>query len=93
MLIGVSKRTREGGYAYTKDAEGRIREEMSTVTCVHTNSVIHVPPGKKFDEVSGWCVICDGPIRLSEVGKPCDVFEKKLERAESRQRFRQSLEG
>jgi len=74
---------REGGYALICDAIGN-RTEMSTVTCSHTNSVIHVPPGKTIADVSGFCRACMGFIRLSEVGKDCDVFEKKLERAEAR---------
>ena len=76
------------GHGERYDALGNV-VVVETLTCKHCNKIY---PRPKSREPSGYCHMCFSPVCL-ECGKldKCDVFEKKLERIEQRDRLRRSL--
>lgn len=65
--------------------------ELDTFQCGHCGSHLHIRPGEKIDDLGGFCrqcmkAIC--PMCLS-TGR-CDPLEKKLARAEAKDRARRS---
>jgi hypothetical protein len=92
-----------GGYLEINDpdpAKGlgqKAKQEYDTVTCGHNGEIVKVPancPAHALPYAMCWgcrryiCLKCDA--ELSRTLK-CDVIEKKLERMEARDRFRDSL--
>ena len=77
---------RAGGYAYTFDVGG-IRQEADSFTCFHCNRVVIVKPKCDPCDLGGMCRICEKMIcpACVDLGK-CDPLEKKLERAEAKDR-------
>jgi hypothetical protein len=68
--------------------------EQNSFTCGHCQAVTFVKPGQRADDTGGLCkvcmnLICPACTDLLE----CDVFEKKLERAEARDRMLRSMIG
>lgn len=62
--------------------------ECDTFSCKHCNKIVHVTPRTALDDVGGVCKCCMGMICGPCVNLfVCDVFEKKLERIEARDRF------
>lgn len=78
-----------GGYSILTPAEGAV-QECDTFTCKHCNRVTFVKPKMDPTELGGLCKMCMGLVCSHCAGKPCDVFEKKLERAEASERARRS---
>ena len=81
---------REGGYLIGHGDGKPI--ERSTFTCAHCCRVVIVKPKCDPADVGGLCKQCMGLIcpRCYDLGR-CDPLEKKLERAEAKDRFRRSL--
>lgn len=78
------------GYA-TIVEPGRQTVEIDTFTCAHCNRIVHVKPRANPEDVGGLCKMCMGLVCPSCMANAaCDVFEKKLERIEARDRFRRS---
>lgn len=77
-----------GGYALLVDPELGVKE-CDTFTCCHCNTVVHVPVKASMDKVGSWCTLCMKPTcpRCAATGE-CKPFEKKLEEAEAKARFR-----
>lgn len=50
MLIG--KPIPQGWASLTDRATGKVLKEANTYTCVRCNAVIHVPPGRRFEDVA-----------------------------------------
>lgn len=77
---------RAGGYAFTFDAGG-VRQESDTFTCFHCNRIVIVKPKCDPCDLGGMCRICEKMIcpTCVDLGK-CDPLEKKLERAEAKDR-------
>ena len=89
----------EGGYSQVFFPDGRMRTtadlngtkveingamfEASTFTCIHCNTVIHVPPKADVNFV-GMCRSCMKPICQKCSGKPCTPWEEQMQRAEAR---------
>lgn len=62
--------------------------ECDTFTCAHCNHIVHVKPRAAAEDIGGLCKVCMGMICGPCVNLlVCDVFEKKLERMEARDRF------
>lgn len=77
---------RPGGYLYSFDPGG-VRQESDTFTCHHCNKVVIVKPKCDPYDLGGMCRLCDKMICPDCVNKgSCDPLEKKLERAEARDR-------
>lgn len=76
---------RQGGYAVIVDPDGG-KIEASTFTCAHCNSIVHVWPKMKMDDLGSMCRNCMKMVcaKCSDLG--CVPFEKKLERLEARDR-------
>lgn len=75
------------GYATLVSPDGV--KEADTYQCAHCQYITHVKAGQSTDELGGVCTHCTtktrpGFICKRCVGKPCDPFEKKLEREEAR---------
>lgn len=77
------------GYAVITHADGKVTE-FDTMTCVHCNRLTHIKPGVRPEDMGGFCYACNKPICAKCVGQPCDVIEKKLERAEASYHARRS---
>ena len=77
------------GYA-TVVAPDRQTVEMSTTVCGHCQRITHVLPKMDPADMGGLCKACMRLICKHCVGKSCDVFEKKLERAEASYHARRS---
>lgn len=75
-----------GGYAYSFDVGG-IRQEVDTFTCFHCNRIVIVKPKCDPADLGGMCRLCEKMIcpACVDLGK-CDPMEKKLERAEAKDR-------
>lgn len=75
-----------GGYAFSFDVGG-IRQEADTFTCFHCNRIVIVKPKCDPADLGGMCRLCDKMIcpQCVNLGV-CDPIEKKLERAEARDR-------
>lgn len=83
---------REGGYLIGTTDDGP-PIERSTLTCGHCNRIVIVKPKCDPADLGGLCKVCMKLICPQCYGLDrCDPFEKKLERAEARDRFRRSLE-
>lgn len=80
---------RPGGYLVGQ-GDG-VKIEQDTFTCAHCNRVVFVKPQSDPADLGGLCKQCMGLICPSCVGRGCDPLEKKLERAEARDRFLRSI--
>lgn len=85
---------RPKGYSVVTDGWG-IETRRDTYTCVHCQHVCEVEPGKNPSDFT--CRACYQPVCPACLNKPCDHFEKKLDRAEAtdvwlRERFGEKLE-
>lgn len=78
-----------GGYAFLFDENG-IMKEADTTTCGHCNKITHIKPMMDPADMGGLCKCCMRLICACCVGQPCDVIEKKLERAEASYHARRS---
>lgn len=65
--------------------------ESSTFTCVHCNSVVHVPPRADVNFV-GMCRSCMKPVCQKCSGQPCRPWEEAMQRSEARGLARRSYE-
>lgn len=86
---------RAGGYRVISEP-GKADIENDTFTCAHGNEIVVVPPGMPSVTVGAFCRACMGHICekcAAEMEKTlkCTPFEKRLEAAESRKRFRSAL--
>lgn len=79
---------RSGGYASISSPDGLT--EADTFSCSHCNRVVHVKAKADPASLGGLCKNCMGLICQTCVGGGCDPFEKKLERAEHRDRVLKS---
>lgn len=61
--------------------------EVDTFTCGHCGRVSRVKPKMDAADCGGLCKGCMRLVCKYCVGKKCDVLEKKLERAEKRERL------
>lgn len=79
---------RPGGYGQLIDPVNGVSEH-DTFTCCHCNKVVMVKPKASMEEFGGFCTLCFKPTcpRCEAVGT-CTPFEKKLEEAEAKARFR-----
>ena len=77
---------RPGGYLIATGPEGPARE-ADTFTCSHSGRVVIVKPFCDPADMGGRCTICGGLIAKEEVGKGCDVLERKLLRWEARKSY------
>lgn len=75
-----------GGYAFSFDPGG-IRQEADTFTCAHCCTIVIVKPKCDPCDLGGLCRLCDKMIcpPCVDLGR-CDPLEKKLERAEAKDR-------
>ena len=78
--------------------EGKVVSEEETYTCGHCQHVTAVPAGVQLDDVGRFCLACMRPCcrqcsYLMSHGAGCDVFEKKLSRAEAAAASRRSIEA
>jgi hypothetical protein len=67
--------------------DGKVHEQ-DAFKCVHCQKIVPVKP---FADAPGWCTSCSKPICDACCGKGCDHFERKLARAEARDRLYQSM--
>lgn len=81
---------RPGGYLVGRGDGPAI--EHDTFTCGHCCKVVFVKPKCDPADLGGLCKQCMKLVCPDCVGKGCDPLEKKLERAEARDRFLRSLE-
>ncbi len=79
-----------GGYAIWTDPD-LPAIERDTITCKHCNSVVFVKPGVSAAEMGGYCSLCAAPICKDCVGKSCEPFEKKIEKAERQEYQKRQL--
>lgn len=85
---------RPGGYAILSGPDLRRPNEWDTFTCFHCNAVKHLRAGDPTaDSNEGCrCVVCDKLIckRCKNLSAKfgCTPFEKAIEKAEARDRFR-----
>jgi hypothetical protein len=66
--------------------------EIDTFTCIHCGSVRHVTARMPMDDFGSMCRNCMKMVCPKCADGPCIPFEKKLEEAEKKDRFRRSLE-
>lgn len=71
-----------GGYFISTDWMGS-KKEADTFTCAHSGKIVFVKPFCDPADMGGRCTLCGGLICKEEVGKGCDVMEKKLARWEA----------
>ena len=79
---------RSFGYATIVSENGLV--ELDTTTCGHCNSVTHIVPGKRPEDIGGYCPLCDKFLCPKCAGGPCVPFEKKLEAWEASYHARRS---
>lgn len=78
---------RANNYSVTFHPDQPVQEQDS-FTCGHCSKVVFVGPGQKGEDVGGLCKCCMNLICGPCVDlMVCDVFERKLERAEARDRM------
>lgn len=66
--------------------------EIDTYTCGHCNGIVHVPPQQDAADIGGLCKQCMDLICPRCVNKmTCTPWEKKMEKAEARQRLRDAV--
>lgn len=83
---------RPGGYLIATGPGGTT--EADTITCAHCNAVVVVEARQDPSEMGGFCRLCMNHLCGPCADKGgCDPFEKKMERAESKDRLRRSLLG
>jgi hypothetical protein len=66
--------------------------EQDAFTCIHCQKITPVKPyvfGR--NDGPGWCTSCNAAICDACCGKGCDHFERKLARAEARDRLFQCM--
>lgn len=81
---------RATNYSEICGPEGVIAQD--SFTCGHCQRVVFVKPRERGEDVGGLCKQCMRLICPQCTDKGiCDVFEKKLEREEARDRFRRQL--
>lgn len=75
-----------GGYFFSFDPGG-VRQEADTFSCGHCCRVVIVKPKCDPCDLGGMCRLCGKMIcpTCVDLGK-CDPLEKKLERAEAKDR-------
>jgi len=88
---------REGVWTERSRESGKVVLEEETYTCGHCQHVTAVQAGQKLDDVGVFCLACMRPCCkrcsfLMANGAGCDVFEKKLARAEARAALRSAVE-
>lgn len=76
------------GYALF-DINGRI-VEAETFTCRHCQALVVIPPKSPPQNMGGYCYSCDALTCQPCAEKPCEHFEKKLERVEASYHARRS---
>lgn len=61
--------------------------EFDTFSCCHCGRIIHVQARQRPEDIGGFCRQCMKPVcpTCVDIGR-CDPLEKKLERAEARDR-------
>ena len=74
---------------------GRPVQETDTFTCGHCQCIVTVPPRTDPANLGGLCKLCDKLIcphcyQHQMKGNPCVTWEKRMERAEARDRFLRS---
>lgn len=104
MLIG--KPTPQGYACITDRATGKVLNECDTMTCSHCQRIVHVPAGKKIEEVGDICRGCMGVIcrrcadkragRVPDIassgsGPVCITFMRSIEREEDKEARRRDL--
>lgn len=77
------------GVALTFDERGKIIEN-ETFTCKHCQKVVLIPHQADPSQMGGFCYSCAALVCPACYGKPCEHFEKKLERAEAQYHARRS---
>lgn len=82
---------RAQGYAVLTDPDANQPvQECDTFQCGHCQYITHVKPFMDPADMGGLCKVCMRLVCSKCVGKECDVFERKLERSEARDRFLRS---
>jgi len=77
------------GYARITDPGGT--REHDTFTCAHCQRIVHVRPRADPASCGGLCKLCMGLVcPRCNARTRCDPWEKKMERAEARDRFLRS---
>lgn len=70
------------GYATFLDRNGRVVEN-ETFTCRHCQRIVVIPHKADPSQMGGHCSCCDALTCPDCAQKPCDHFEKKIERHEA----------
>lgn len=83
---------RPQGYATITDPDLGVTER-DTFTCHHCNSIKHVKPRERPEDIGGLCKVCMSLICAACVGQACLPFLKKLELEEAAYRARRSYYG
>ena len=78
---------RPGGYARLVDPDGPM-QEWDTTTCAHCNTITHIKPKQRPEDIGGLCKVCMGLICPRCVGGPCAPCLKRLDEMEAKARFR-----
>jgi hypothetical protein len=82
-----------GGHYFICDESG-VQQEHDTFTCRHCNRIVVVKPKADPADMGGRCYVCDSLICKVCVARGlCDVIEKKLDRAEARDRLYRDMRG
>lgn len=89
---------RPGGYTTVTEEDGTLSREADTFTCAHGNEIVLVPPGHDPMTVGAFCRCCMKQICekcAAEMNRTlrCIPFEKRLEKMESKDKFRKALTG
>lgn len=80
-----------GGYATLTSERGVA--EIDTFTCAHCNSIKHVKPKERPEDLGGHCRQCDHLICASCVRKgTCTPWERQMEIMEARAAARRSYD-
>lgn len=77
------------GYAVAFDQNGKVIEH-ETFTCRHCQTIVVIAPKADPADMGGHCQSCNALICPDCTARPCDHFEKKLERAEASYHARRS---
>lgn len=78
------------GYAVFTDRETGKKTEYDTRQCAHCQTMHHIKPGVRPEDIGGLCGVCSKLICPTCVGKPCDEIQRKLDRAEASHHARRS---
>lgn len=83
---------RRRGVFTLHEGDGTTVVEKETFTCGHCQHLTILEPGQKLDDVGAMCRMCMRPTCAVCCTHPrCDVFEKKLARAEARAMLRAAI--